>query len=213
MKKLILKNKIIVLSLLLTASPIAVFASKEPTLSEKYPMLLSRSCMQSYTSEVGGILKMVNRAKADKFLQDIKTSRVAQDQSIDNIFNKIESKISDDNKKEVVEDHKTEVVKIISEKRLKLDELKDSLQVSNSDIENIVQSTIDEQVASSTNPKICIFTTKNSKDIRASNIQKLKDLVTNKKDAYQKESQEIQKSFIDDIQNSLTSLSKDLSAK
>jgi N-acetylneuraminic acid mutarotase len=121
MKKLILKNKILELSILIASSPAISFAAKEPTLTDKYPMLLSKSCMQSYTSEVSGVLKMVNKAKADKFLQDIKTSRATQDQSIENIFSKIESKISDDNKKDTIEEHKTEVVKIISEKRLTQD--------------------------------------------------------------------------------------------
>ena len=209
MKKNNLKKYHIILATILFAFPFMVSAeAPKDELVEKFPLLSTKSCQSKYKFEISSMLKLVDKTKAKKKVEEIHSLRKEQDENIKNIFGRIEKKPENEDKKEIVDDYKDDVLKIIDDRRTKIDDLQSSVQISTKDIESIVRSTILEQSTSTL--KVCPINTDTSKEIRSTNISKLKKLAEGKKEVYLTQTKEIQQIFLSDIKTSLNNLTEDL---
>jgi hypothetical protein len=209
-----MKNKIttkyytFILGTLLAMPFYARAESPKDELADRFPTFSSKSCQIKYKLEISSVLKLVDKTKAKKKVEELHSLRKEQDENIKSIFERIEKKPENEDKKEVVEDYKDDVLKIIDERRTKIDDLQSSVQLSNKDIESIVRSTLLEQ--STSTPKLCPINSSSSKEIRNTNIAKLKKLAEDKKEVYLNQTKEIQQEFLTDIKTSLNNLTEDL---
>lgn len=209
MKIFINKKYLYTLAFTLCILPTYVGAeTKKDELAERFQSFNTKACQIKYKSEISATLKLVDASKAKKKIIEIQTLRKEQDKNIKNIFARIETGAESEDKKIIVDGHKEEVLKIIEERRDKIDELQSSIQITNKDIESIVRSTLLEQSTSTV--KTCPLQSDTQKDIRNSNKLKLKKLVVDKTESYLLQTKEIQQDFLNEIKNSLTDLSLDL---
>ena len=174
----------------------------------KFPALATKSCQVKYQSELSFVSKLVDKSRAKKKVEELKTVRKDQDETIKTIFARIESKPENEDKKEIVENYKDDVAKILDDHRSKVDDLQTSIQISTKDIEALVRSSVSENAATTT--KGCPITIENQKDIRSTSRAKLKKLVEDKKDMYIAQTKEIQQDFLIDVKTSLSNLSDEL---
>jgi hypothetical protein len=173
------------------------------------PFLTSKVCLVKYQAEVAVISKLIDTKKADAKLLEIKSIRKEEDKTIKNIFTKIDEKIENQERKEIVDEKKELVLKAISERREKTDELQSNIRISKPEVEYIVKSTLVE-VGGEENSKACPIRTDTSKEIRSKNIQKLKKLAADKKEIYQKQTKEIQDEFGVELRSALSELSEEI---
>lgn len=208
MKKIHLLTAYTVL-LLSSVMPFAASAQNATTTPNLSAALSVKACSTRYQAEVNSVFKLVDKNKAQKKIEEIRSVRKEQDQNIQNIFQKIESKIEEADKKDIVADHKEEVLKTIDERRNRIDELQESVQISKTDVEGIVRATlltfVDEE-----SPKTCPLTNVNAKEIRKINTIELKKLAENKSASYQKQTKEIQQTFLSEVRSTLAELSVEL---
>lgn len=203
------KKYLYIFAFTLWAIPFSAGAeNKKDELIDRFPSFNTKACQIKYKSEVSAITKLVDSSKAKKKIVEIQTLRKEQDKNIKNIFARIEITADTEDKKIIVDEHKDEVLKIIEERRDKIDELQSSIQITSKDVENIVRATLLEQSTSTV--KICPLQVDTQKDIRNTNKAKLKKLVTDKTESYLLQTKEIQQDFLSEIKNSLTDLSLDL---
>lgn len=207
MKKLLLKDlriTIISATLFILAAPIGVSAQ---TLNTTF--LTNKICLVKYQAEVAAINKLVDTKKADAKILEIKSLRKEEDKTIKGIFSKIDEKIDSQERREIVDEKKELVLKAITERREKTDELQSNIRISKPEIEVLVKSTLVE-VSAEENSKNCPIRTDTSKEIRSKNIQKLKKLAADKKEIYQKQTKEIQEEFGVELRSALSELSAEI---
>jgi hypothetical protein len=172
--------------------------------------LANKICLVKYQAEVTAVSKLIDNKKADAKLLEIKTVRKEEDKNIKDIFNKIDEKIEDADKKETVDEKKELILKVIADRREKTDELQTNIRISKSEIEQLVKATLVE-VSLGGDSKTCPVRTDTAKDIRTKNIQKLKKLASDKKETYQKQTKEIQEGFNLELRSALIELSGEIS--
>lgn len=207
MKKITLKNirgPIISTAVFIFALPFGVSAQ---TLNTTF--LTNKICLVKYQAEVTAITKLVDTKKADAKILEIKSIRKEEDKTIKGIFTKIDEKIENQERKEIVDEKKELILKAILERREKTDELQTNIRISKPEIEILVKSTLVE-VSGEDNPKNCPIRTDTSKEIRSKNIQKLKKLAADKKEIYQKQTKEIQEEFGIELRSALGELSAEI---
>ena len=190
------------------AMPVVTLADTKSDLSAKFPSLQTKSCQSKYQSEVSLLAKFVDKSRAKKKVGELKIVRKSQDETIKTIFARIENKPENEDKKEIVENYKDDVTKILDEHRSKIDDLQASIQISDKDIDDVTKSSVLEQAT--TTPKVCPINSDTIKDIRVSSKAKLKKLIDDKREEYINQTKEIQQEFLTDIKVSLANLSDDL---
>jgi aminoglycoside phosphotransferase len=181
-------------------------ATTTPSLSAA---LSVKACSTRYQAEVTAVFKLVDKNKAQKKIEEIKSVRKEQDQNIQTIFQKIESKLEETEKKDIVADHKEEVLKTIDERRNKIDDLQESIQITKSEVDTLVRKTLTNYIDED-NPKTCPIQTTNAKEIRKINTAELRKLAETKSLTYQKQIREIQEDFLVEVRGTLSELSEEL---
>ncbi len=208
MKKNNYKN-LYILAACIFAVPFSASAEEATSTLSLSPSLAVKSCQVKYQAEVAAVFKLVDKTKAQKKVAEIKTLRKEQDQNIKTIFEKIENKVEDADKKDIVAEHKDDVLKTIDDRRTKIDDLQETIQISKTDVERIVKNTLLTFVDAD-NQKTCPMTTVNAKEIRKVNTVELKKLAEEKSALYQKQTKEIQQTFLQEVKNTLNDLTEDL---
>jgi hypothetical protein len=202
-------KKLLPLSLLLLSLTAISSASAQTASTTLGTILSTKTCQAKYQAEVSAVFKLVDKNKALKKVAEIKTVRKEQDQNIKTVFDKIESKVEDADKKDIVAEHKEDILKTIDERRTKIDDLQESIQISKSDIERIVRNTV-TGIVEEDSTKACPFTTANAKEIRKTNTIELRKLAENKSVLYQKQTKEIQQVFLQEVRSTLSTLQEEL---
>ncbi len=171
--------------------------------------LNNKTCLVKYQAEVVAVNKLIDVKKADAKLLEIKAVRKEEDKTIEKIFDQIEQNIDTPLKKEIIDDKKEIILKAVSDRRSKTDELQNSIRITKPEVETIVKSTLSEY-SDPENSKNCPLLFTPAKDIRAKNIQKLKKLAADKKEIYQKQTKEIQDGFSANLREALSGLSEEI---
>jgi hypothetical protein len=202
-------KKLLPLSLLLLSLTAISSASAQTASTTLGTILSTKTCQAKYQAEILAVFKLVDKNKAQKKVAEIKTVRKEQDQNIKTVFEKIESKVEDSEKKDIVAEHKEDILKTIDERRSKMDDLQESIQISKADVERIVRSTAMASIEDD-DSKACPFTTVNAKEIRKTNTAELRKLAENKSALYQKQTKEIQQAFLQEVRSTLSTLQEEL---
>jgi hypothetical protein len=189
--------------------PLSAYAQNATTTNPLSTAFANKACQTRYQNEVSAVLRLVDRTKAQKKVEEIRTQRREQDQNIKVIFEKIANKIEETDKKELISEHKEEVLKTIDERRSKIDELQENIQITRSDVDALVRATLTTYLDEE-NPRVCPITPTNAREIRRINTVELRKLAEAKSLEYQKQTREIQQVFLTEVRSTLSELSDEL---